>query len=58
MVKNSPHWRRGINGHNLALELKRKGAEVSIVDGLQINNFLNFSIFHQQKQPLKIVKCI
>ncbi len=33
----------GFIGHNLAIELKRKGAEVSIVDGLQVNNFLHFS---------------
>jgi len=33
----------GFIGHNLAFELKRQGAEVSIVDGLQVNNFLHFS---------------
>jgi nucleoside-diphosphate-sugar epimerase len=32
----------GFIGHNLALELKRRGAEVSIIDGLNINNFLSF----------------
>ncbi len=31
----------GFIGHNLALELKRQGAEVSIVDGLQVNNLLS-----------------
>ncbi|MDA0865596.1 MAG: NAD-dependent epimerase/dehydratase family protein [Cyanobacteria bacterium] len=31
----------GFIGHNLALELKRRGAEVSIVDGLQVNNLLS-----------------
>ena len=30
----------GFIGHNLALELKKRGAEVSIVDGLQVNNLL------------------
>ena len=33
----------GFIGHHLALELKRLDAEVSIIDGLQINNFLHFS---------------
>jgi len=33
----------GFIGHHLALELKRLGAEISIIDGLQINNFLHFS---------------
>lgn len=31
----------GFIGHNLALELKRRGAEVSIVDGLQVNSLLS-----------------
>src|SRR5437773_2359281 len=31
----------GFIGHNLALELKRRGADVSIVDGLQVNNLLS-----------------
>lgn len=30
----------GFIGHNLALELKKQGAEVSIVDGLAVNNLL------------------
>jgi nucleoside-diphosphate-sugar epimerase len=33
----------GFIGHNLALELDRRGAEVSIVDGLQVNNMLAVS---------------
>ena len=33
----------GFIGHNLALELKRRGADVSIIDSLQINNLLYFS---------------
>jgi len=32
----------GFIGHNLALELKRLGAEVSVVDGLSVNNLLYF----------------
>jgi len=32
----------GFIGHNLALEMKKKGANVVIVDGLQVNNFLSF----------------
>ena len=31
----------GFIGHNLALELRRKGAEVLILDNLQINNIVN-----------------
>ncbi|MDP1761180.1 MAG: GDP-mannose 4,6-dehydratase, partial [Deltaproteobacteria bacterium] len=30
----------GFIGHNLALALKQQGAEVSIIDGLNVNNFL------------------
>ena len=31
----------GFIGHNLALELSRQGADVSVVDGLQVNNLLS-----------------
>lgn len=31
----------GFIGHNIALELKRQGADVSIIDGLQVNNLLS-----------------
>lgn len=30
----------GFIGHNLALELKKQGAEVSVIDGLNVNNLL------------------
>ena len=30
----------GFIGHHLALELKRQEAEVSVIDGLQVNNLL------------------
>lgn len=33
----------GFIGHNLALHLKSQGGEVSIVDGLQVNNLMAFS---------------
>ena len=33
----------GFIGHNLALRLKESGADVAIVDGLQINNLLAFT---------------
>ena len=33
----------GFIGHNLALYLKAKGAEVSIIDSLQVNNIASFS---------------
>ena len=32
----------GFIGHNLALELNRRGAHVEIVDGLAVNNFLHY----------------
>lgn len=31
----------GFIGHNLALELKKRGAEVAVVDGLEVNNLLS-----------------
>ncbi len=33
----------GFIGHNLALALKARGAEVSVVDSLQVNNLLSFT---------------
>jgi nucleoside-diphosphate-sugar epimerase len=33
----------GFIGHNLALKLQRDGAQVEIVDGLQVNNLLAFT---------------
>lgn len=33
----------GFIGHNLALELKKRGADVHIIDGLGVNNLLAFS---------------
>ncbi|MDX1959916.1 MAG: NAD(P)-dependent oxidoreductase [Leptospiraceae bacterium] len=33
----------GFIGHNLALKLKQKKAEVSIIDSLQVNNLLSFT---------------
>ena len=33
----------GFIGHNLALHLKELGAEVSVIDGLQVNNLLAFT---------------
>jgi nucleoside-diphosphate-sugar epimerase len=33
----------GFIGHNLALSLKKKGAQVEIVDGLQVNNLLAYT---------------
>jgi nucleoside-diphosphate-sugar epimerase len=33
----------GFIGHNLALELARRGAKVDIIDGLQVNNLLAFT---------------
>lgn len=33
----------GFIGHNLALELKRRGAHVDVIDGLQVNNLVQMS---------------
>lgn len=33
----------GFIGHTLALELKRLGADVHVIDGLQVNNLLSFT---------------
>jgi len=33
----------GFIGHNLALEMKRRGAKVEIIDGLQVNNLVQMS---------------
>ncbi len=33
----------GFIGHNLALALKQKGAQVEIIDGLQVNNLLTYT---------------
>ena len=33
----------GFIGHNLAMELARSGAEVHVVDSLQVNNLLTFA---------------
>lgn len=40
----------GFIGHNLSLKLKSLGAEVSIVDGMQVNNFLSL-IDNSDKLP-------
>ena len=34
----------GFIGHHLAIELKRKGANVQIIDSLQVNNLLKFAV--------------
>ncbi len=33
----------GFIGHNLALELRQRGADVTVVDGLSVNNLLHFT---------------
>ena len=49
----------GFIGHNLALELKSKGVNVSIVDGLQVNNLLSLHDYPNKMQErdlyLKII---
>ncbi len=44
----------GFIGHNLALELKKNGADVSIVDGLNVNNFLSFRSAHNKDLNYKL----
>ncbi len=41
----------GFIGHNLALELRRRGADVAIVDSLQVNNLL--SLHDTTKAPVE-----
>lgn len=41
----------GFIGHNLALELKRRGAEVSVIDGLQVNNLI--SLYNVRTSPVE-----
>jgi nucleoside-diphosphate-sugar epimerase len=38
----------GFIGHNLALELNRRGAHVEVVDSLQVNNLLSFTMEREQ----------
>lgn len=49
----------GFIGHNLALSLARKGAQVEIIDGLQVNNLLTFasasSEVHNRELYLRII---
>jgi nucleoside-diphosphate-sugar epimerase len=49
----------GFIGHHLALELARRGAEVHVVDSLQVNNLLTFSTkmpdLHNRELYLKII---
>jgi len=49
----------GFIGHNLAIRLKDLGAEVSIIDGLEVNNLLSFAStdngFENRDLPLKII---
>jgi nucleoside-diphosphate-sugar epimerase len=33
----------GFIGHNLALTLRKRGAEVSVIDGLEVNNLLHYT---------------
>lgn len=49
----------GFIGHNLALKLKELGADVHLIDSLQVNNFLNYLTYkegtHQQDLYIKIL---
>ena len=49
----------GFIGHHLALELKQRGAEVEVIDSLQVNNLLYFSSkladIHNRDLYLKII---
>ena len=40
----------GFIGHNLALALNKRGAEVQVIDGLQVNNLLSFASFNTEIQ--------
>ena len=49
----------GFIGHNLALALAERGADVHVIDSLQVNNLLAFSPkmpdLHNQELYLKII---
>ena len=42
----------GFIGHNLALALKARGANVSIIDSLQVNNILSFTSLKTENHQL------
>ena len=44
----------GFIGHNLALRLKALGAEVSVVDGLLVNNLLSLYCYNNMQQEREL----
>ena len=48
----------GFIGHNMALSLKAAGADVSVVDGLEVNNLLTFQTSSSNSQDNKLYRRI
>jgi nucleoside-diphosphate-sugar epimerase len=48
----------GFIGHNLALDLKKRGADVSVVDGLQVNNLLSLQGLDTSKSPRNLYRSV
>ncbi len=48
----------GFIGHNLALKLKEKGAEVSVIDGLLVNNLLSLYCTSNMQQERDLYRTI
>ena len=44
----------GFIGHNLALELKRRGAQVAAIDGLEVNNLVHYAASSEPNRDLYI----
>ncbi len=44
----------GFIGHNLAIHLKNRGADVSIIDSLQVNNLASFSVSSKESVNLTL----
>jgi nucleoside-diphosphate-sugar epimerase len=48
----------GFIGHNMALALKKDGADVQVIDGLQVNNLLAFSAFDANGKSTDLYRAI
>ena len=48
----------GFIGHNLAIILKKLNCEVSIIDGLQVNNLLSLHSFENKLTEIDLYKLI
>ena len=46
----------GFIGHNLALELVSRGAEVTIVDGFSVNSIINLTIDTDEEKDILLYR--